>query len=44
LQNDPICVIGAGSDEVGEAVQLGGYLEPSCVCRTWPGRLRRGHV
>jgi hypothetical protein len=25
LQNDPICVIGAGSDEIGEAVQNGGY-------------------
>jgi len=24
LQNDPISVIGAGSDEIGEAVQNGG--------------------
>jgi hypothetical protein len=26
LQNDPICVIGAGSDEIGEAVQNGGSV------------------
>jgi hypothetical protein len=24
LQNDPICVIGAGSDEIGEAAHIGG--------------------
>jgi len=27
----PICVIGAGSDEIGEAVQIGGYRTSSAT-------------
>jgi len=30
----PICLIGAGSDEIGEAAQIGGYVRASTMDRS----------